>query len=233
MRWGKEGGLCCGCCYIRSLIGYLTCDTGRVLSTSLVFSRLGGVSKLALQVKRILVDGKNIHDRKIRTDQSFFLFDIVFLFDSSSSCSHALLHRAAFPLPRAPVVLPAHLQVLLDAPVLLNHQSAQPFVLRLQLPDALLQLQRLVLQVLGRLLEGLFALLLLDAEARRGGGVAAPFVFFGREAGGGGFGLRGAGVVVGGWRGLRRGWGQVVLLARVGGWVEALVEGGGGCGGGV
>lgn len=51
--WGGCGLL------LRSLVGYLTCDTGQVLSTSLVFSRLGGVSKLVLRVKRILVESKH------------------------------------------------------------------------------------------------------------------------------------------------------------------------------
>ena len=137
---------------------------------------------------------------------------------------HTLLRRPTFPLP---LILISNLQILLDAAILLNHQSPQPLVLRLQLPDALLQLERLVLQLLGRMLERLFTLLLLNAEARRGGGVAAAFVFFGRVAGGGGFELRG---IVRRW-GLRRGWGEVVFLARVGGRIEGLVEGDGRCGG--
>lgn len=105
---------------------------------------------------------------------------------------HPLLRRANFPL--AAIVLPANLQILLHAPILLHHQSPQPLILRLQLPNTLFQLRGLILQLLRRLLEGLFALLLLDAEAGRGGGVAAAFVLFGGEAGGGGFRL---GTVVG------------------------------------
>lgn len=145
--------------------------------------------------------------------------------------SHALLRRATFPLAGTSMLLPSRPQILLGAPVLLNHQPLQPFVLHLQTPNALLQQAVLVLEVLGRLLEGLFALLLLDAEARRGGRVAAAFVFFGREAVGGGLGL---GRVGGCCRGrLRRGRGEVVFLARVGGRVEGMVVGDGRCGGGV
>lgn len=132
---------------------------------------------------------------------------------------YALLHLATFPLPFTPIILPPDLQILLGAPILLHHQSPQPLILRLQLSNALLQLERLVLQLLRRLLERLFALLLLDAEACRSGGVAAAFVFFGREAGGGGFEL--GGVLLGCWESLGRGlWGDVVFLAGVGGRVE-------------
>ena len=149
-----------------------------------------------------------------------------------SSRSDALLRRATFPLARvATVPLPPDPQILLGAPVLLHHEAPQPFVLRLEAADALLELEVPVLEVLGRLLERLFALLLLDAEAGRGGRVAAAFVFFGREAGGGAFG-RGGGRVAcacgGGGRcccccggGLR----EVVFLARVWSRVEGLVVG--------
>ena len=130
------------------------------------------------------------------------------------------------------MILPLHLQILPDAPILLHHQPPQPLILRLQLPDALLQLQRLVLEILGRLLEGLFALLLLDAEAGRGGGVAAAFILLGGEAGSGGFGFEGVAVGVGCW-GLGWGRGEGVFLAGVRGQVECLVEGNGRWGGGV
>lgn len=143
---------------------------------------------------------------------------------------HALLRRLTFPLPGTSIFLPPHPQIFLGAPILLHHQAPQPLVLCLQASNALLQLERLILQILGRLLKRLFALLLLDAEARRGGCVAATFVFFGGEAGGGGFGL--GGVVVGGWT-FRWGGGEMVSLGRVGGGVEGLFEGNGRCGGGV
>lgn len=110
---------------------------------------------------------------------------------------NTLLARPFFPPPLPPIILPPNLQILLQPSFLLDHEPPQPLILRLQLPNTLFQPERLVLQILSRLLEGLFALLLLDAEAGRGGGVAAAFVFLGREAGSRGLGLGGVVEIIG------------------------------------
>lgn len=62
------------------------------------------------------------------------------------------------------------------AGTLLGDQALQPCVLRLELADAGLELLHAVAHLLGRLLERLLALLLLDAEARGSGRVAAALV---------------------------------------------------------
>ena len=111
-------------------------------------------------------------------------------------CAHALSPRLRYPLGLAPEPTPLLLEALLA--ILVNHQLPQPLILRLQPPNPRLKRIGLVGQVFGCALQSLFALLLFDAEAGGGGGVAPAFVFvdgvFGRfveGGGGGGVGRRG------------------------------------------
>ena len=117
--------------------------------------------------------------------------------------------------------IPQRRKILLTfSAVLLGNEVLQPFVLRLQLIDASFQRCDLVAHFLGRSLESLFTLLLLDAETGAGGGVASAFVFFGGEPGGVfvGFGLVGCFAFVG-WRG-RSIEGEGGGRRRRGGWRE-------------
>ena len=144
--------------------------------------------------------------------------------------SHTLLLSIRFPvdgLARG-VFFPAESQILFLTSMFLHHQTSQPFVFRLELSDSLFEQGCLVLQFLGRVLESLFALLLLDAKASRGSGVAATFVFFGGVTRGGcldGLDLsmarRGRETGHGGWGG------EGVFVTRVG----CCAEGDGGDGG--
>ena len=72
--------------------------------------------------------------------------------------------------------------VLLAAAVLVGDEALEPLVLRLESLDASLELGDLLRHLLGRLLERLLALLLLDAEAGAGSGVALALVLLGGEA---------------------------------------------------
>lgn len=66
---------------------------------------------------------------------------------------------------------------------LLRDEALEPGVLRLELLNLRLQHVDSVCHFLGGLLEGLLALLLLDAESGTGGSVAATLVLFGCDTG--------------------------------------------------
>lgn len=67
--------------------------------------------------------------------------------------------------------------------VLFGDQVLEPLVFHLELIHARLKECILVLCFFDSALQGLFALLLLDAKAGRGGSVAAAFVFLGSDTG--------------------------------------------------
>ena len=66
---------------------------------------------------------------------------------------------------------------------LLHHQAPQPAILLLKPVNLALQRRNFVRELFRGFLQSLLALLLLHAEASRGGGVTAAFVLFGGQTG--------------------------------------------------
>ena len=80
------------------------------------------------------------------------------------------------------IELPPEIRNVILVLILLRDQILQPLVLRLELSDARFKLRYFVRHLLGRLLQRLFTLLLLDSESSARCRVAPSFILFGRDA---------------------------------------------------
>lgn len=124
-----------------------------------------------------------IHNPYPSTNSHLLAFRLLLLLSSTNAFSP--LHRTSLLLRLS--LLPA-LGALIRGGVFtttttsLSNQALQPLILRLELLDAAFELLDFIRHFLCTLLELRFALLLLDAEACRGGCVAAALVFFGCDA---------------------------------------------------